>query len=456
MYNHAVSWFTHRAVMIKFSPGNHLYFIGIGGVGLSAIARVLLEQGCQISGSDRAASPYSDALARDGAAIYIGHYAENLLKNSPDAVIISSAIKRNPEVEAAQARGIPVYKRADIIAGLMDGRTVIAVAGSHGKTTTTAMIAHILITTGREPGYIIGGTLKTTGTNAAAGAGNVFVIEADEYDHMFLGLRPNIAVVTNVEWDHPDFFKSADEFEDAFRRFSLLVPSDGALIGCSDDAGANRLLDWRGQQANTPKLIPYSSYEKRGVVFNRAIPGEHTAVNELAAIKAVERLGVSKVESAAALRTFEGVARRFEILGDIGGIVVIDDYAHNPTKIRAVLSASRSRYPDREIWAIWQPHTYSRTRTFLDQYAESFHDADHVIVTEIYAAREQPVEGVNGAATAEALHHPDARFASTFGEVLDRLIQGVRPPAVILTMSAGDASRIGMAYLNSVVKVNQT
>ncbi len=222
------------------------HFVGIGGTGLSAIARVLMEQGHTISGSDRSSGPLADALARDGAAVRIGHDAANV--EGADVVVISSAVAAdNPEVAAARARGIPVFKRSDMIASVMAGQTVIAVAGTHGKTTTTSMIAHLLIEAGLQPGYIIGGTLRSTGTNAAAGAGQVFVIEADEYDHMFLGLRPNVAVVTNVEWDHPDFFLTPADLTDSFARFVALVPESGLLIACADNAGSRVLSDVRRQ-----------------------------------------------------------------------------------------------------------------------------------------------------------------------------------------------------------------
>lgn len=431
-------------------------------MGLSAIARVLLERGYRISGSDRAPGAYAEALARDGAVIFSGHEAANVA--GADAVIISSAVHDNPEVEAAKAAGIPVYKRSDIIAGLMDGQMVIAVAGSHGKTTTTAMIAHILIATGREPGYIVGGTLKSTGTNAAAGAGRVFVIEADEYDHMFLGLRPNVAVVTNIEWDHPDFFPTPDIFYAAFAQFAALLPPDGRLIACAEDAGARRLA---GALAGRVTAQTYGTDEAadwalreieaingcyradllaggRGVArLELAVPGRVNLLNAAAAVLAASAAGVPMAEAAAALVSFSGVGRRFDLIGEAAGVAVIDDYGHNPSKIRATLAAARARYPDRDLWAVWQPHTFSRTQTFLPQYAEAFAEADHVLVAEIYAAREAPVPGVTGAATAAALRHPDARFTPSFAAAVDTLAREARPPAAVVLLSAGDANRIG-------------
>lgn len=444
-----------------------MHLVGIGGVGLSAIARVLLERGTAVSGSDRASNAYTEALERDGAHIFIGHNAAHI--EGANALIISSAVHDNPEVEAARAAGIPVYKRSDIIAGLMEGQTVIAAAGSHGKTTTTAMIAHILIAAGLEPGYIVGGTLKSTGRNASAGAGRVFVVEADEYDHMFLGLRPNIAIVTNVEWDHPDFFPTPGHFASAFERFARLLPPDGRLIACAEDAGALQLAeDMAGRVAvqlygaDRPGMA--WSLDRVGVTdgcfhtdlvfgdggacyLQLSIPGRANLLNAAAAVAAAAAVGVAPADAAAALLTFSGVGRRFDWLGEEAGIIVIDDYGHNPSKIRAALAAARVRFAGHDLWAVWQPHTFSRTQIFLEQYAESFSDADHVLVTEIYAARETPVPGVSGAATAAALRHNDARFAPSFSHAVDTLAAETRAPAVVMLLSAGDANRIGPELL---------
>lgn len=447
---------------------------------MSAIARVLLEQGYRVSGSDRALNSYTEALEREGAIIYAGHDAAHITENTPDCVLISSAIKGNPEVEAAEKRGIPVYKRSDIIADVMRGQTVIAVAGSHGKTTTTAMLAHTLIETGMNPGYIIGGTLKTSGTNASAGSGKVFVIEADEYDYMFLGLRPNIAIVTNIEWDHPDFFKTPEAFHHAFEQFIALLPEDGQVIFCADDPGAlqlryrfrEELSVWGyGARSSGEWLAKEISPEGGGTSFNLVknghlelicnvhlrVPGHVNVLNAVAAIRASQQLGIQPEAAAKALATFNGVGRRFDTLGEIGNIAVIDDYAHNPAKIRAVLEAARSRYPDRHIWAIWQPHTYSRTQTFMSQYAGAFTHADHVLVTEIYAAREQAVNfpGITGAATAAAVQHSDARFVPSFDVAVQTLLAEVTPPAAVVLMSAGDGNRIGYEFLNLLKLKNE-
>jgi UDP-N-acetylmuramate--alanine ligase len=471
--------------MIVFPPGAHLHLVGIGGVGMSAIARVLIEQGYRVSGSDRTTNAYTHALAERGAVIYSGHAARHITDAPPFGVIISSAVKDNPEVEAAQRLRIPVYKRSDVIAGLMHGQTVIAVAGAHGKTTTTAMIVHILREVGREPGYIIGGSLRQIApeggsTNASAGRGEVFVVEADEYDYMFLGLRPNIAVVTNVEWDHPDCFPTREVFHEAFEQFAALLPDDGVLIGCADDRGARALLavhrerhdgeteDYGISHEEAAWTASGITYSEQAVAFDvgwyfqpqgRAalrIPGRVNVLNALAAIAAAARLGVSPTDAMWSLETFAGVGRRFEIIGEIGAgpraITVVDDYAHNPTKILATLQAARARYPGRQIWAIWQPHTYSRTHTFLAQYTQAFVNADHVLVTDIFGARETPLPGVDGASTAAAIaaSHPDARHVPTFEGIVEILRREVQPPAAVLILSAGHANLIGFDYLRAM------
>lgn len=447
---------------------------------MSAIARVLLEQGYRVSGSDRALNSYTEALEREGAIIYANHDAAHIAEIMPDCVLISSAIKGNPEVETAEKRGIPVYKRADIIADLMRGQTVIAVAGSHGKTTTTAMLTHVLIETGLNPGYIIGGTLKTTGVNASAGGGKVFVVEADEYDYMFLGLRPNIAIVTNIEWDHPDFFKTPEDFHHAFEQFVSLIPENGQVIFCADDPGAlqlryrfrEKLPVWGyGARDSGSWLAKEITSTQDGMSFKIVkngeaksicdvqlrVPGHVNALNAVAAIRASQIIGVQPKAAAKALAAFTGVGRRFDTLGEISNIAVIDDYAHNPTKIRAVLEAARSRYPDRHIWAIWQPHTYSRTQTFMPQYAGAFTHADHVLVTEIYAAREQAVNfpGITGAATAAAIQHSDARFVPSFDAAVQTLLAEAIPPSTVVLMSAGDGNRIGYEFLNLLKLKNE-
>jgi UDP-N-acetylmuramate--alanine ligase len=339
------------------------------------------------------------------------------------------------------------------------------------------MITHILIETGKDPSYIIGGVLSTTGQNAGVGKGDAFVVEADEYDNMFLGLRPDIAVVTNVEWDHPDFFPTESAMMESFRQFAERITPQGALIACGDDAGALRLaLDFAGrrgrrivmtygisssddsriQNLRTENGCPAFDYDistegDPPLHVRLSVPGRHNALNAAAALEAVMmftyRYPLDDSALLEALSTFKGTARRFELKGEVDGIAVIDDYAHHPTKIRATLEAARSRYPDRQIWAVWQPHTYSRTQALMDDYLNAFKDADHVLITDIYAAREQPIPSVSAAEIAARMDHPDARFTATFDEAVAALVADVKPPAAAIIMSAGDAPQIGVEFL---------
>ncbi len=473
--------------MSNLLPGSHIHVVGIGGSGLSAIARILLGQGYRVSGSDRSANDLTAALARDGATVYVGHAAAQV--EGADALIITSAVKDDHvEVASARGRGIPVYKRQDIMTDLMTGKQVIAVAGTKGKTTTTAMIVHILREAGLDPSYLVGGVLGNSGSNAGVGSGPHFVVEADEYDHMFLGLNPNIAVITNIEWDHPDFFPTFAAMQTSFQQFVERLPNDGVLIGCVDDPGAMRISDARlaqGKPTHTYGILspePYdlwplvrrrktytTSYWAHALVpnpdstsfeFNRPgdfeqsvqirLAGSHNVLNATAAMIAAHVCGVDDARSAAALSGFIAPARRFELRAEVNAVAVIDDYAHNPMSIRAVLRAARQRYPNRSIWAVWQPHTYSRTQALLAEYQTAFVDADHVLITDIYASREDPLPGVTSPGVIAGMRHPDVRHTPAFADAVEALVNGVRPPAVIVIMSAGDAPQIGINYLRQI------
>jgi len=454
---------------MRLTPGQRVHFVGIGGAGLSAIARVMLQQGYAISGSDRGSNAQTEALARDGATIYKGHDPAYVL--DAEMVIVSSAVATHHiEVLAAQSQGIPVYKRSDMMAALMSGHINIAVAGTHGKSTTTALITHILIEAGQNPSYIVGSSMGNTGTNAAVGSGRIFVIEADEYDNMFHGLQPNIEIITSIEYDHPDFFPTPNAYIDSFSRFIGLLPKEGLLIACADDVTTNIFAEnrfivnlpimtygisnpraaWRAIRLRPSDGGMAFEVVRRGAVLgtiNLPLFGRHNVLNALAAIIAADSQGVNFTDTAAALKKFKGLARRFEVRGEMDGVIVIDDYAHNPTKIKATLQAARFRYPDAQIWAVWQPHTYTRTQALLDLYAASFDNADHVIVTEIYAAREQAIEGVNGAEVMKAIQHKDIRFIDSLSSATEFLLKEAKPPAVIVVMSAGDANQISADYL---------
>jgi UDP-N-acetylmuramate--alanine ligase len=463
---------------MKFEAGQHIHLVGIGGAGMSAIARVLVEQGYTVSGSDRGSNDMTEALARDGATIYKGHDAAYIA--GADMLIITSAVKDDHvEVAAARAAGIPVYKRQDVMAALMEGKKVIAVAGTKGKTTTTSMIVHILRECYMYPSYIVGGITGNTATNAGVDPiGKIFVVEADEYDNMFLGLRPDIAVITNVEYDHPDFFKSREELLSSYQQFVNLLPENGTLLACADDPVAFSLANERrlaGLPAHTYGLSEQADiravnihYDKDSTDFEVEffhkdilpgshiqihLPGKHNIQNALAAYWVSvgwSRTGTPSRDRLAALESFKPTARRFELRADVGGVAVVDDYAHNPMSIRAVLDAARQRYPDREVWAVWQPHTYSRTQALFNDFVTAFKDADHVLITDIYAARENPIDGVSSKGVVAAMTHPDVRHTATFEDTVQVLRDEVKAPAVILIMSAGDAPQIGVDYLKAL------
>ena len=450
----------------------HVHFIGIGGSGLSAIARLLKESGYKVTGSDQSLSSFAADLQSIGIQIFVGHHPRNI--SGAELVIRSSAIKdQNPEVKAALQANIPVYKRADFLGSLMEQKIGIGVAGTHGKTTTTAMIAWMLYELNRDPSFIVGGTLNNMQVNARAGKGETFVIEADEYDRMFLGLKPHIAVVTNLEHDHPDCFPTFNDMYSAFEGYVDLLPPDGTLIVCSDDEGAVTLIpaarrkglsvvsysiqgemtinspQW--MQARTMKPNANGGYDftfatNMGmgsdlVNVSLQVPGEHNVRNALAALSVASVLGLPLQEAATALGQFTGTGRRFDVRGESNGVLLVDDYAHHPTEIRATLAGARARYPSRRIWAVWQPHTYSRTQTLKYEFSQAFKDADKVLVTEIYASRE-PKQDFSSAEVVSSMPHSSALYSGSVSETKNYLRDHVRAGDVVIVLSAGDADRI--------------
>ena len=456
-----------------------VHLIGIGGTGLSAIARILLETGYTVSGSDRAESPFTQELRSSGARIEIGHRAENIA--GADVIVRSSAIPDdNPEVAAAQSAGMPVLKRSDFLPTLMEGRTVIAVAGTHGKTTTTSMIAWMLTSMGLNPSFIAGGVLSNLGINARAGQGNAFIIEADEYDRMFLGLKPSIEVITNVEHDHPDCYPTPEDYMNAFREFIQRMPVDGTLVAYAEDPGSAQLMAEAEETGRTvisyglrPRTIHRSqahvyasvlTLNSRGgftfgaevlgksVTVELQVPGKHNVANAMAALTVGHLMGVSLSGAAQALGKYIGTGRRFEVRGQAGGVVIIDDYAHHPTEIKATLAAARSRYPRRRIWVVWQPHTYSRTLSLMEDFLKSFDSADEVIVTEVYAARE-PKQAFSARQIAERLPGK-AHFIADLKEVSHFLVSHLHPGDILLVLSAGNADQVSTQVLDQMKEVS--
>ena len=457
----------------------HVHLIGIGGAGLSAIATVLLQQNYTISGSDIQASRATERLRKLGAAVYIGHDAKNL--TGPDVVVISSAIAQdNPEVIEAHKRNIPVQKRPTWLGQMMNGKRGITIAGTHGKTTTTAMVALVLTRANLSPTYIVGGFLPQLDSNAAAGQSDWFIIEADEYDHTFLNLKPELAVITNIEWDHPDTYPTQAAYAQAFIQFAGLLPPHGRLIVCGDDPGIKNLR----QQLPAPisdgapityGLAPGNAWRAVNVTLNQAggysfevqhqdktitaqplnlrTPGLHNVQNALAALVVADAAGVSPDEAAQILSTYEGTGRRLEIKGKANGVTVVDDYAHHPTEINVTLAAARARFGQRPIWAVFQPHLFSRTKLFLAEFAAAFADADHVIILDIFPAREQDDGTISSGDIITRMRHPDARQIKAIPTAIAYLQDHLSPGDVLITLSAGDGYKVGEGVLAKLGKL---
>jgi UDP-N-acetylmuramate--alanine ligase len=466
----------------QLTPGMRFHLVGIGGAGISAIARVLLGRGYQVTGSDQQPNELTEALEEMGATIYQGHLADHV--GEVDALVISSAVPpTNPEVMAAERRDIPVLKRADLLGRLMAGSQGIAVAGTHGKTTTTGMLAQILIGAGLDPTVIMGGVLPAIGTNGRSGSGNYFVVEADEYDYMFLGLRPQVIIITNLEHDHPDIFPTMEAYAAAFQQFAALLPAGGSLVTCLDDPGASDLLaklnlpevriityvladeiederearldfqalDCRPNQLGGTDFLLQHDGNVLGLVRLR-VPGLYNVRNATAASIVALELGIEFETIRQALAEFGGIGRRFQVVGEAGRVTIIDDYAHHPTEIQVTLAAARQRFPGRRIWAVWQPHTFSRTKLLLDEFAASFDMADRVIALDIFRSREQDTLGIDTNVVLSAMNHPYAVHLSDHRDAVGYILDRVHPDDVILTLSAGDGNRVGQWVLDGLKK----
>ncbi len=436
---------------------------------MSGIAEILLSQGFRVSGSDLQRSEVTEHLESRGATVMIGHDAANI--EGADVVVYSSAVRIavNPETLAALERGVPLIRRAEMLSEVSRLKYCLAIAGTHGKTTTTSMSALIMIKAGLDPTVIVGGRLKGLGgTNARLGAGDWMVLEADEYDRSFLQLLPSIAIITNVEADHLDVYDDLDDIKGAFIEFANKVPFYGVACVCLDDQGACSILPYIQRRVITYGLseecttravdieadeqrVSYTLMHKNDNLgrITLHVPGEHNVRNSLAAASMALELGIGADIIRDALGEFLGVYRRFEVMGERDGVLIIDDYAHHPTEIRATLAAARAGW-DRRLVAVFQPHTYTRTRDFFQSFAESFGDADVLVLTDVYPARETPIEGVSGALIADAARlagHPDVRYVPAIGDVRDALRDVLVPGDVVLTMGAGDIWKVGMELL---------
>lgn len=443
----------------------HVHFVGIGGAGLSALAFVMLAKGWKVSGSDRQPSDRLEALRNAGATVEIGHSAAFI--DGADIVVVSSAVPDdNPEVVAAQEQHISVFKRNRFLAELTRGYDLIAVAGTHGKTTTSAMLTVALAEAGIDPTAVIGGEVPQLGGNARVGGSRFFVLEADEYDYTFLGLEPFIAIITNVEHDHPDMFPDEMAVREAFERFAAQVRADGTLIVCGDDPGVQALIDslpepharvvtYGFDESNDWQAAALQPNESGGMnfvavhngeplgAFGLRVPGRHNVENALAAIIAAHQLGLSMSDLQVPIQMFGGASRRFEPVGSVGRVQIFDDYAHHPSEVRATLQAARQRFGERPIWVVFQPHTYSRLAALLHDFATAFVDADRVYVSDVYAARETDDFGLSGAHLAERIEGPETIYTPTHDDILQRLLADLPEDVVVLTLGAGDITSLG-------------
>jgi UDP-N-acetylmuramate--alanine ligase len=458
------------AVTVPAEDLGRVHFIGIGGAGMSGIARILLARGITVSGSDARDSVALTALRAIGARVAVGHDAANL--GDADTVVVSSAIREtNPELVAAREAGLLVLPRAAALASVMAGRRGVAVAGTHGKTTTTSLLTVALQHCGADPSFAIGGHLNESGTNAHNGSGDTFVAEADESDGSFLIYEPFAAIVTNVEADHLDHYVTAEAVEDAFVAFSKRIVPGGFLVTCADDDGARRLarstadggttVHTYGEHADADVRIAEleltgqtSRFElvrrgrRLGTVLLQ-IPGRHNALNAAAALTAGLALGYPFDGLRTGIAAFTGTRRRFELKGTAGGVRVFDDYAHHPTELRAVLNAARDVAGQGRVVVAFQPHLYSRTRAFATDFGAALGLADEVVVMEVFAAREDPMPGVTGAAVAAAVPLPagSVSFEPSWSAVAAALASRAGPGDIVLTLGAGDVTMIGPEVL---------
>ncbi|HEY6008517.1 MAG TPA: UDP-N-acetylmuramate--L-alanine ligase [Geobacteraceae bacterium] len=446
-----------------------IHFVGIGGIGMSGIAEVLLNLGYKVSGSDLRQSETTERLASLGGEIHIGHARENL--SNVDVVVTSTAVQTdNPEVLEAQERMIPVIPRAEMLAELMRMKYGIAIAGTHGKTTTTSMVATVLTHGGIDPTIVIGGKLNTLGTNAKLGQGKFLVAEADESDGSFLKLSPTIAVVTNIDADHLDFYKGGiEEIKSTFVDFINKVPFYGMAVLCLEDRNVAEIIPWvkkrfvtygLSSQADirathvrltgnsTTFVAHYKGYRMGEVTFG--MPGAHNVLNALATIAVAMELDVPFAQIQEGFARFGGVGRRFQIKGEVNDIMVVDDYGHHPAEIRATLAAGKNGWPERRLVVAFQPHRYTRTKELFDEFVTAFYDADVLVLTDIYAASEQPIEGVSAETLAAAIRkhgQKDVSFVADREAIPEHLAGIVRPGDIVLTLGAGNIWQAGEALL---------
>ncbi|HOV86618.1 MAG TPA: UDP-N-acetylmuramate--L-alanine ligase [Syntrophobacteraceae bacterium] len=448
-----------------FKRYQHIHFVGIGGIGMSGIAELLLNLGYRVSGSDLKETDLTRRLGALGARIFVGHAAEHV--RGADVVVLSSAISEdNPEWLAARALGkVPIIRRAEMLAELMRLKYSVLIAGAHGKTTTTSMVSTVLARGGLDPTVVIGGKLNAWGTNAKLGHGDFMVAEADESDGTFLMLPPTIAVVTNIDLEHLDFYRDLEHIQETFLQFINKIPFYGQAVLCLEDENIQALMPRIGKRFVTYGFSSQADFQARDVRIDgfrasyRAycrgeelgeielgIPGRHNVLNSLAAVAVARELEIAWPDVQTGLGDMTGVQRRFQVKGEVDGVLVLDDYGHHPTEIRTVLETLAQCFPNRRRIVAFQPHRYSRTHALREQFARCFYHSDVLLTTEIYAASEKPIEGVTGEGLAReiASHgHHDLHYCRTLEEMLEKLCEMVVPGDVVMTLGAGNILQVG-------------
>ena len=456
-----------------------MHFIGVGGVGMSGIARVAHDQGMQVSGSDIKESRYTKQLREAGITVFIGQKAENIPEGDPVVVISTAILENNPELIEARRRGLEIWHRAQMLAHLGVGLDTLAVAGTHGKTTTSSMLASALDALGADPTFLIGGIVRAYGTNAHSGTGDHYVVEADESDKSFTYLSPKAVLVTNIEADHLDHYKDLDEIYDKFHDFMGLVPEDGVIVACGDEPHVVEIARSEGRRMYTYGFnegcdVRITSYEPHGIgscytavmpdgtQVEGAIkqnPGRHNVLNATGVVTLLWALGFDAAKVTQALSGFAGVRRRFDLVGEVGGVTVVDDYAHHPTEIAATISAAAG-LGYKHVHVLFQPHRYSRaplfTQVLHDEFGAAFDKADSVTFMDVYPAGEAPVPGVSGKTFLnvglEHEGHPQADFVAHRVDVVPHLMDKLQPGDLVITMGAGDVTAMGPQIIDALLK----
>ena len=456
-----------------------VHFIGVGGVGMSGIARVAHDQGMQVSGSDIKESRYTKQLREAGITVFIGQKAENIPEGDPVVVISTAILENNPELIEARRRGLEIWHRAQMLAHLGVGLDTLAVAGTHGKTTTSSMLASALDALGADPTFLIGGIVRAYGTNAHSGTGAHYVVEADESDKSFTYLSPKAVLVTNIEADHLDHYKDLDEIYDKFHDFMGLVPEDGVIVACGEEPHVVEIARSEGRRMYTYGFnegcdVRITSYEPHGIGSRytavmpdgtqvegaiKQNPGRHNVLNATGVITLLWALGFDAAKVAQALSGFAGVRRRFDLVGEVGGVTVVDDYAHHPTEIAATISAAAG-LGYKHVHVLFQPHRYSRaplfTQVLHDEFGAAFDKADSVTFMDVYPAGEAPVPGVSGKTflnvVLEHEGHPQADFVAHRVDVVPHLMEKLQQGDLVITMGAGDVTAMGPQIIDALLK----